>query len=57
MTFASASEFHVYLQWVNAHLAYSVLNVKALVDTFNQDFTVIVKTDHLQLYTGRNKIQ
>ena len=42
---------------VNACLAYSVLNVKALVDTFNQDFTVIVKTDHLQLYTGRNKIQ
>ena len=41
---------------VNAHLAYclnSVLNVKALVGTFNQekalvgDFSVIVKTDEL----------
>ena len=48
MTFASASQFHVYLLWVNAcFVKHSVLNVKA----FNQKkalvgaFSVIVKTD------------
>ena len=38
MTFASASQFHIYLPWVNACLAQclnSVLNVKALVGPFN----------------------
>ena len=57
MIIVSASHFHVYLLTggvnVNVHLAecHSVLNVKALIDTFNQDkalvgaFSVIVKTD------------
>ena len=39
MTFASASQFHVYLPSVNACLAkcpHSVLNVKTIVGTFNQ---------------------
>ena len=53
MTFVLASQYHVHLPWVNAHLAYcinSVLNVKALVSTFNQEkalvgaFSVIVKS-------------
>ena len=52
-TFGSASQFHVYLLWVNAHLVYclnSVLDVKVLVVTFNQEkdlvgaFSVIVKS-------------
>ena len=30
MTFALASQFHLYLLWINTHLAYCVLNVKAL---------------------------
>ena len=40
MTFVLASQYHVHLPWVNAHLAYcinSVLNVKALVSAFNQE--------------------
>ena len=54
MTFASVSQFHVYLLCLGACLAYclnSVLNVKALVGALNQekalvgDFSVIVKTD------------
>ena len=50
MTFVSASQFHVYLAWVNPHLALC-LNVKVLVSTFNQEkalvgaFSVIVTTD------------
>ena len=46
MTFALGTQFHVYLPWC----LNSVLNVKALVGTFNQekalvgDFPVIVKT-------------
>ena len=52
MTFASASQFHVYWPWVNAWLALclkSVLNVKAQVGAFNQEkalvgaFSVIVQ--------------
>ena len=52
MTFVLASQFHVYLPRVNAHLAWclnSVLNVKALVGAFNQEkalvgaFSVIVQ--------------
>ena len=36
MTLASASKFHVYLLWVNAHLAYSisVLNVKVSTSVY-----------------------
>ena len=54
MTFVSASQFHVYLPWVNACFAQclnNVLNVKALGGNFNQEmalvvaFYVIVKTD------------
>ena len=40
MSFASASQFHVYLPWHSACLAKclnSALNVKALVATFNQE--------------------
>ena len=53
MTFVSASQFHIYLPWVNARLEeclISVLNVKVLVGAFNQEkalvgaFFVIVKT-------------
>ena len=39
MSFMLASQFHVYLPWVNTHLALclnSVLNVKAVVAAFNQ---------------------
>ena len=39
MTFVLASQFHVYLPRVNAHLAWclnSVFNVKVLVGAFNQ---------------------
>ena len=49
-----ASQFHIYLPWINTCLAYylnSALNVDALVGTFNQEekalvgtFSVIVKT-------------
>ena len=54
LTNPSASQFHIYIPWFNAHLAYclnSALNVKALVGAFNQEkalvgaFSVIVKTD------------
>ena len=51
MTFASASQFHVYLAWVNPQHSALCLNVKALVSTFNQEkalvgaFSVIVTTD------------
>ena len=53
MTIASASQFHIYLPWVNARSAkcfHSVFNVKALVGAFNQEkalvgaFSVTVKT-------------
>ena len=53
MIIALASQFHIYLLWVNICLAWclnSVLNVKALVGTFNQEkapvgaFSVIVKS-------------
>ena len=53
MTLALASQFHVFLPWVNACLAWclkSVLNVKAVVGSFNQEkdlegaFSVIVKS-------------
>ena len=46
-TFVSASQFHVYLLWVNTCLAWhlnSVLNVKALVGAFNQVGAFSVKT-------------
>ena len=59
MTFVLMSQLHIYLLWVNTCLAKchnSVLNVKALVDAFNQEkalvgaFSVIVNPmDHLQL--------
>ena len=53
MTFASVYQFHIYLPLVNARmsLCHSVLNVKGLVGTFNQEkalvgaFSVIVTTD------------
>ena len=54
MIFAVVFQFHVDLPWVNTCLAHcfnSVLNVKVLVGTFNQEkalvwaFSVIVKTD------------
>ena len=53
MIFVLASQFHVYLPFLGTHLAKclnSVLNVKALEGTFNQEalvaaFSVIVKTD------------
>ena len=45
MTFASASQFHIYLSnGVNAHLAKcltSVLNVKAVVAAFNQEKALV----------------
>ena len=53
MTLALASKFYVHLPWVNICLALclnSVLNVKALVGTFNQEkalvgaFSLIVKS-------------
>ena len=56
MTFASASQFHIYLLWGQQHHPLSivsfnsVLNVKALVGAFNQEkalagaFSVIVKS-------------
>ena len=53
MTFASLSQFHVYLPWLNTWFEKclnSVLNVKALIGTFNQekaiveDFSVIVQS-------------
>ena len=34
-------EFHIYLPWVNVCLAYSVLNVKALVGAFNQEKALV----------------
>ena len=40
MIFAVVFQFHVYLPWVNTCLAHcfnSVLNVKVLVGTFNQE--------------------
>ena len=58
MIIVLASQFHVYSPWVKAHLALclnSVLNLKALVDTFNQEkalvgaFSVIVCSTNLQL--------
>ena len=51
MIIASASQFHIYLLWVNAFSINIVLNVKALVGAFNQEkaqagaFSVIVQTD------------
>ena len=36
MIIALASQFHIYLAWINAH-QHSVLNVKALVGAFNQE--------------------
>ena len=67
MTFASASQFHVYLVWVKACLAWclnSVLNVKALVGAFNQEkalvgaFSVIVKpvVEPMQHYTALDNL-
>merc|ERR1719418_181757 len=56
MTFALASQFHVYLPWVDARLAWclnSVLGVGALVGAFNQEralvgaFSVIVQLHRL----------
>ena len=46
MIIALASQFHIYLAWINAH-QHSVLNVKALVGAFNQEkaLCMIVKTD------------
>ena len=52
MTFAPATQFHVYLPWGQClfSIVDSVLNVKALVGTLNQEkallgaFSVIVKT-------------
>ena len=44
MTFVSASQFHVYLPWVQCCLAQclnSVLNLKALVGAFNQEKALI----------------
>ena len=44
MIIASASQFHVYLQWVNASLALClnrVLNVKAVVGAFNQEKALV----------------
>ena len=63
MTFASVSQFHVYLlcRGVNVCLAWclnSVFNVKALVGTFNQKkvllgaFSVIVKPSQEDLRTA-----
>ena len=62
MTFASASQFHVYLPWGQypfSIVSYnSVLNVKALVGTFNQEkalvgaFPVIVQLQRLIVYTA-----
>ena len=49
MTLRLASQFHVYLPW--GQHPFSIVNVKALVDTFNQEkalvgaFSVIMKTD------------
>ena len=40
MAFASLSQFHVYLPWLNTWFEKclnSVLNVKALIGTFNQE--------------------
>ena len=56
MSFVSGSQFHVYLQWVNAYCLNSVLNVKALVGAFNQEkalvgaFSVIVKSSQNFVY-------
>ena len=50
MTFTSASQFHVYLQWVSARLEYC-LKCESTSRCFNQEkvlvgaFSVIVKTD------------
>ena len=50
--FVSASQFLIYLPCLATRLAYSVLNVKALLGAFNQEktlggaFSVIVKTSH-----------
>ena len=44
MTFVQASQFHIYLPWVNACLAQclnSVLNVNMLVGTFNQEKALV----------------
>ena len=44
MTFVLASQFHVYLPRLNAHLAWclnSVLNVKAVVAAFNQEKALV----------------
>ena len=54
------SEFHIYLEWVNAHLQKCLnrfLNVKTLVGTFNQEkalvgaFPVIVQLHRLFGYS------
>ena len=59
-TFASVSQFHIYLLLVNACLALclnSVLYVKALVGAFNQEkalvgaFSVIVQLHRLIVYS------
>ena len=36
MTFVLASQYHVYLQWVNAHLR-QCLNIVVNVKAFNQE--------------------
>ena len=64
MTFASASQFHVYTYCgVKARLAYclnSVLNVKALIGAFNQEkalvgaFSVIVQFHWLIVYSTKH---
>ena len=43
LTFALASQFHVYLPWGPCpfSIVNSVLNVKALVGTFNQEKTLV----------------
>ena len=50
MIFASVTQFHVHLLWVNDHLSIvSVLNEKVLVGAFNEEkalvgaFSVILK--------------
>ena len=46
MTFASGSQFHVYLPWGQCPFGIvsfnSVLNVKALVEAFNQEKALVV---------------
>ena len=58
VTFASGTQFHVYLPWGQCPFSIVVLNVKALVGAFNQEkalvgaFSVIVQLHRLSVYTA-----